>query len=82
MSNPINTLPVQQFIQQVKSAELSQQKEIKIDIKTAKTLAFCLAEISARLVEDYDKLIRQSTNNSNLETITISMDGGGFSAKP
>lgn len=82
MSNPINTLPIQQFIQQVKSAELSQQKEIKLDIKNAKNLAFCLAELNARLVQDYDKILRQSMNNSNSETITISMDGGGFSSKP
>ena len=39
MSNPINTIPLQQFIQQVKAADLSQQREIKLDIKTAKALA-------------------------------------------
>ena len=33
MSNPINTIPIQQFIQQVKAADLSQQREIKMDIK-------------------------------------------------
>lgn len=80
MSNPINTLPIQQFIQQVKSADLSQQKEIKLDIKTAKNLAFCLGEISAKLLEDYDKILKQPSN-SNIESITISMDGGGFSSR-
>ena len=48
MSNPINTIPLQQFIQQVKAADLSQQREIKLDIKTAKALAYCLAEINAQ----------------------------------
>ena len=43
MSNPINTIPIQQFIQQVKAADLSQQREIKMDIKTAKALAYSLA---------------------------------------
>jgi len=57
MSNPINTLPIQQFIQQVKSAELSQQKEVKIDIKSAKMLAFSLGEITAKLLEDQDELL-------------------------
>ena len=35
---PINTIPLQQFIQQVKIADMSQQKEVKLDIKTAKQL--------------------------------------------
>jgi hypothetical protein len=80
MSNPINTLPIQQFIQQVKAAELSQQREIKIDIKTAKNLSFCLAELTAKLLEDYDQLIH-SMGNKTTETITVQMDGGGFSSK-
>ena len=57
MSNPINTLPIQQFIQQVKSAELAQQKEVKIDIKSAKMLAYSLGEITAKLLEDQDELL-------------------------
>lgn len=79
MSNPINTLPIQQFIQQVRSAELGQQREIKLDIKTAKMLAFCLAEINAKLVEDLDSVIKKLESNANTGTITVSMDGGGFS---
>jgi len=48
MQNPINTQPIQSFIQQVKAAELSQQKEIKLDIKTAKILMYCVADVNAR----------------------------------
>lgn len=77
MSNPINTFPIQQFIQQVRSAELSQQKEIKIDIKTAKTLAFCLGEVSAKLLEDYDTVLKQLQQAQGSE-VTVKMDGGGF----
>lgn len=79
MSNQINTFPIQQFIQQVKSAELSQQKEIRLDIKTAKTLAFCLGEISAKLLEDYDTLFVKLQQSQGSGDITIRMDGGGFS---
>jgi len=78
IKNPINTFPIQQFIQQVKGAELGQQREIRMDIKVAKALALCLAEVNAKLVEDYDKLLanlQQSTGQS----VTIQMDGGGFS---
>jgi hypothetical protein len=79
MSNPINTLPIQQFIQQVKSAELSNQKEIKVDLKTAKNLVFCLSEITTKLVEDQDKLLAEIRSNSSTGTLDVKMDGGGFS---
>jgi len=78
MSNPINTLPIQQFIQQVKSAELAQQKEVKIDIKSAKMLAYSLGEITAKLLEDQDELLSKLTQAQGSE-VTIKMDGGGFS---
>lgn len=79
MQDPINTVPLQQFIQQVKAADLSQQREIRMDIKTAKSLAYCLAEINSRLIADYDTLLKKLEQNTG-STLTVSMDGGGFSA--
>lgn len=79
MSNPINTIPIQQFIQQVKAAELSQQKEIKIDLKTAKNLAYCLGEVSSKLLMDYDKLLLELKEAQGTGNISVQMDGGGFS---
>jgi hypothetical protein len=78
MSSPINTLPIQQFIQQVKSADLAQQKEVKIDIKSAKMLAYSLGEITAKLLEDQDELLSKLAQSQGSE-VTIKMDGGGFS---
>jgi hypothetical protein len=78
MQNPINTAPVQQFIQQVKAADMSQQRDIKLDIKTAKALAFTLGEISAKLLEDYDAILRRLEQNAG-GTISVQMDGGSFS---
>jgi hypothetical protein len=77
MSNPINTIPIQQFIQQVKAADLSQQREIKMDIKTAKMLAYCINEINSRLLENYDVLF-QKLMQSTGQSVAIQMDGGGF----
>lgn len=77
MSNPINTIPLQQFIQQVKAADLSQQREIKLDIKTAKALAYCLAEINARLLTDYDQLLNKVMQSTG-QAVSVQMDGGGF----
>ena len=78
MPNPINTIPIQQFIQQVKAADLTQQREIKIDIKTAKALAYCLGEVSAKLLEDYDILLKRLESSTGAAVI-VQMDGGGFS---
>jgi len=79
MSNPINTIPIQQFIQQVKSAELSNQKEIKIDIKAAKMLSFCLSELTLKLLEDQDILLNKLLQSQGGGDVTVKMDGGGFS---
>ncbi len=78
MPNPINTIPIQQFIQQVKAADLTQQREIKLDIKTAKALAYCLGEVSAKLLEDYDILFKRLESSTGA-AVTVQMDGGGFS---
>ncbi len=78
MSNLINTIPIQQFIQQVKAADLSQQREIKMDIKTAKALAYSLAEVNAKILQDYDILLKKLESNTGA-SVSVSMDGGGFS---
>ena len=80
MQKPINTVPLQQFIQQVKAAELAQQKEIKLDMKTAKLLALAIGEVSAKLIEDMDELMSRLQQNASGD-ITIRMDGGGFDDK-
>jgi len=76
-SNPINTTPLQQFIQQVKMADMSQQKEVKLDMRTAKALAFAIGEVTVRLTQDYDSLVHMLKNTTN-DTITVELDGGGF----
>ena len=81
MPNPINTVPLQQFIQQVKAAELGQQKEIKLDIKSAKLLALALAEINSKLLEDYDAILQVLLDKQGDGAVSVRMDGGGFSEK-
>lgn len=79
MSNQINTYPLVNFIQQIKAADLSQQKEVKIDIKTAKQIALTLAEVLAKVNQDYDTLLKNLQKTTS-ETVTVQFDGGGFSA--
>lgn len=76
----INTAPIQSFIQQVKAADQSNQREIKIDMRVAKNLVFSLTEILAKLTEDQEALIKKisSAVEQSKDQITIQMDGGGF----
>ena len=41
-NEPLNTAPIQQFISQVKSADASQVKEVKLNIQQAKRLNICV----------------------------------------
>lgn len=74
MSNtPINTAPLQQLIQQIKVADQSNQKEVKIDIAAAKNVAYTLGIVMSRLAGDYEQLLSKKDKD---EVIQIQMDGG------
>ncbi len=77
MSNlePLNTIPLQQFFNAVKAAEQSRAREVKLDITTAKTLAFTLGAVMSRLHGDLELLVAQSKTNDD-EVIQINLDGG------
>lgn len=74
---PLNTIPIQQFIQQVRTADNSKSKEVKIPIDQAKNLAFVLGMVMSRLEGDLEKLVTASKTTSN-ETIEVKLDGSGF----
>jgi hypothetical protein len=76
-TEPLNTVSIQQFIQQVKSADAGNQRDIRLDIATAKNLAFTLGIVMSRLEGDLEKLVTSSKSSSNDEVITIKMDPGG-----
>ena len=72
---PLNTIPLQQFLNAVKAAENSRAREVKIDIANAKNLAFTIGIVMSRLHGDLEKLIAESKNNND-EVIQINLDGG------
>ena len=72
-NQPLNTLPIQQFISQVKAADSSNSKDVKLDIQNAKRLAFTLGEVMARLNGDLEQILQKSSTD---EVIQVSMDGG------
>jgi hypothetical protein len=72
---PLNTIPLQQFLQQVKSADASRAKEVKLEISAAKNLAFALGIVMSRMHGDLEKLVTESKNSDD-EVIQINLDGG------
>ena len=72
---PLNTNPIQQFIQQTKSADASKQKEIKMNIDQARRLAFTLGEVMTRLNGDLEQLLARKNSGAD-DVIQINMDGG------
>jgi hypothetical protein len=81
MQNQINLTPFTQFIQQVRSAESNQSKEIKLSIQQARMLSLALAECMDKLNKDYETLFNELKRSQVTEVVTISMDGGGFEDK-
>ena len=71
----LNTAPIQQFIQQVRSADASRAKEVKLDLQQAKRLAFCLGETMSRLEGDLEELLAKQSSTSD-DIIEVKMDGG------
>ena len=72
--NTLNTLPIQQFINAVKSADASKQREYKMSIDQAKRLAFTLGEVMTRLNGDLEQLLVQKKEQEDV--IQVTMDGG------
>lgn len=77
-SDTLNTIPIQQFLQQVKVAENSRAKEIRMDIAQAKNLAFTLGIVMSRLHGDLEKLIAESKKSADEEVVEIQIGGGEF----
>ena len=62
---PLNTALLQQFIQQVKAAENSRSKEVKLTIDQAKNLALTLGIVMSRLHGDLEKLVSNAKSGTD-----------------
>ncbi len=74
-NEPLNTAPIQQFISQVKSADASQAKEIKLTAQQAKRLAFTLGEVMTRLNGDLEQILARK-NSGGDDVMQVNMDSG------
>jgi len=73
--NPLNTIPLQQFIDKVKTADNQQLKDITLNIRDAKNLAMTIGSVMSRLHGDLEVLVHQEKNAE--EVINVTVDGGG-----
>lgn len=75
---PLSTIPILQFINTVKSADAGKQREIRMDIESAKTLAFTLGMVMARLEGDMEQQISKimSEKSTSTEILSVKLDGG------
>jgi hypothetical protein len=72
---PLNTLPIEDFLNKARVAQKSNQRNISLDIKEVTALAESLSIVMTRLTGELDKIIsspQESTSNQ------IKMDGGSF----
>lgn len=81
MQNQINLTPVTQFIQSVRSAELTQAKEVKLPMQQARMLSLALAEIQDKLLTDYESMFNDLKRSIDSDVVTVQVDGGGFEDK-
>lgn len=78
MQNQINLTPITQFVQQVRSAEQTQSKEVKISIQQARMLVLALTECLDKLNQDHYTLLSELKRSFETDVVNVSMDGGGF----
>ena len=68
---PLNTMPIQAFIQQVQTAENNRSNDVRLDINTAKNLAFTLGLVMSRLEGELESLVSQNKGSANLQDIEV-----------
>ena len=80
MQNQINLTPLTQFAQQLRSAEQTQSKEVKLTIQQARLLGVALLEMQDKLLQDYETMFNQLKQSVATDIVTVELDGGGFGA--
>lgn len=80
MSN-INTMVITQVMNAIKAAENGRQKEVRLDINTAKNLSHTLGLVMTRLAGDYEGLIQEIQRPQEEVLVKVEMDGGNWDIK-
>lgn len=72
---PLNTLPIEDFLNKARIAGKSNQQNITLTLKEVQALEDSLAVVMARLAGELDAVLQNAGKD---EPISIKMDGGGF----
>jgi|TARA_R110000851_G_scaffold9350_4_gene34876 hypothetical protein len=71
---PLNTRPLEQFLQRVKAADTGRARDVKLDIQEARTLALTIGMVMARLEGDLERLVLEAGQGKD-EVINIEIGG-------
>ena len=77
--NNINTSVITQVLNTIKAADMSNQREVRLDMSTAKNLAYTLGMVMTRLAGNYEGLIQEVQKNDTV--VSVEMDGGSWDKK-
>lgn len=77
--NNINTSVITQVLNTIKAADMSNQREVRLDMSTAKNLAYTLGTVMTRLAGNYEGLIQEVQKTDAV--VSIEMDGGSWDKK-
>jgi aminopeptidase-like protein len=73
---PINTVPIEMFLEKARIAIKSGQKQMNIDIKDVIAINDSIAVVMTRLAGKLDEQIYNAPKQDDV--IDVRMDGGGF----
>ena len=76
--DPINTIPIQQFIQNVKAAESNKSREVKMSLSEAKLLSHSIAMAMARLNGDLEEFLSNIEDKDLGNDIEVEVNGGSW----
>lgn len=71
----LNTIPIEEFLDRVRIAVKSNQKNVTLTLKEASDLQNSLSIVMTRLSGELDKIAQSKGSD---EIITVKMDGGLF----
>jgi len=75
MTTPLNTLPIEMYLEKARIARKSGQKSVNLSIDEASLLEDSLSVVMTRLAGELDKIAVSAQSSGD---ITIKMDGGSL----
>jgi hypothetical protein len=75
MTTPLNTLPIEMYLEKARIARKSGQKSVSLPIDEASLLEDSLSVVMTRLAGELDKIAISAQSSGD---ITIKMDGGSL----